>query len=71
MRRHSLILLAAATIGLAASQALAADFPRKSPSYAPHHRHRRLGPDATSAPTSAARLATRVQAVHGNRLYRR
>ena len=39
MRRHSLILLAAATIGLAASQASAADLPRKAPAYI---RHRRL-----------------------------
>src|SRR5262245_15282681 len=31
MRKHSLMLLAAATIGLAASQALAADLPRKGP----------------------------------------
>jgi outer membrane immunogenic protein len=35
MRRHSLILLAAATIGLAASQASAADLPRKAPAYIP------------------------------------
>ena len=35
MRRHSLILLAAATIGLAASQASAADLPRKAPAYVP------------------------------------
>ena len=35
MRRHSLILLAAATIGLAASQASAADLPRKAPAYMP------------------------------------
>jgi outer membrane immunogenic protein len=31
MRKHYLMLLAAATIGLAASQALAADLPRKAP----------------------------------------
>jgi outer membrane immunogenic protein len=31
MRKHSLILLAAATIGLAATQAMAADLPRKAP----------------------------------------
>jgi outer membrane immunogenic protein len=35
MRRHSLVLLAAAAIGLAASQALAADLPRKAPAYVP------------------------------------
>ena len=35
MRRSSLTLLAAATIGLAASQALAADLPRKAPAYVP------------------------------------
>ncbi len=35
MRRRSLILLAAATIGLAASQASAADLPRKAPAYLP------------------------------------
>ena len=35
MRRHSLILLAAATIGLAATQASAADLPRKAPAYIP------------------------------------
>src|SRR5215475_3629319 len=31
MQKHSLMLLAAATIGLAATQALAADLPRKAP----------------------------------------
>src|SRR5262245_29929348 len=31
MRKHSLTLLAAATIGLAATQALAADLPRMAP----------------------------------------
>ena len=35
MRRRSLILLAAAAIGLAASQASAADLPRKAPAYLP------------------------------------
>ena len=35
MRKHSLMLLAAATIGLAASQASAADLPRKAPAYVP------------------------------------
>ena len=35
MRKRSLILLAAATIGLAASQASAADLPRKAPAYLP------------------------------------
>ncbi len=35
MRRHSWILLAAAAIGLAASQASAADLPRKAPAYVP------------------------------------
>ena len=35
MRKHSLMLLAAATIGLAASQALAADLPRKAPAAVP------------------------------------
>ena len=35
MRKRSLILLAAATIGLAASQASAADLPRKAPAYMP------------------------------------
>jgi outer membrane immunogenic protein len=35
MRKSSLMLLAAATIGLAASQALAADLPRKAPAYVP------------------------------------
>ncbi len=35
MRRQSLIFLAAATIGLAASQASAADLPRKAPAYIP------------------------------------
>ncbi len=35
MRRRSLMLLAAAAIGLAASQALAADLPRKAPAYVP------------------------------------
>jgi outer membrane immunogenic protein len=35
MRKHSLMLLAAATIGLLASQALAADLPRKAPPAAP------------------------------------
>ena len=35
MRKHSLSLLFAATIGLAATQALAADLPRKAPAYVP------------------------------------
>ena len=35
MRKHSLTLLALATIGLAASQASAADLPRKAPAYVP------------------------------------
>jgi outer membrane immunogenic protein len=35
MRKRSLILLAAAAIGLAASQASAADLPRKAPAYLP------------------------------------
>src|SRR5262245_41907970 len=35
MRKQSLMLLAAATIGLAASQASAADLPRKAPPSAP------------------------------------
>ena len=35
MRKHSLALLALATIGLAASQASAADLPRKAPVYVP------------------------------------
>ena len=35
MKKHSLMLLAAATIGLAISQASAADLPRKAPVYAP------------------------------------
>jgi outer membrane immunogenic protein len=35
MRKHSSMLLAAATIGLLASQALAADLPRKAPPAAP------------------------------------
>src|SRR5215470_18323502 len=35
MRKHSLMLVAAATIGLAATQALAADLPRKAPAYVP------------------------------------
>jgi outer membrane immunogenic protein len=35
MRKHSLMLLAAATIGLAAGQASAADLPRKAPAYVP------------------------------------
>jgi outer membrane immunogenic protein len=35
MRRRSLTLLALATIGLAASQASAADLPRKAPAYVP------------------------------------
>jgi outer membrane immunogenic protein len=35
MRKRSLMLLAAATIGLAASQASAADLPRKAPAYVP------------------------------------
>ena len=35
MRKHSLTLLALATIGLAASQASAADLPRKAPVYVP------------------------------------
>ncbi len=35
MRKHSLALVALATIGLAASQASAADLPRKAPAYVP------------------------------------
>ena len=35
MRKHSLTLLAAAIFGLAASQASAADLPRKAPAYVP------------------------------------
>ncbi len=35
MQKHSLILLAAATIALTAGQALAADLPRKAPAYVP------------------------------------
>jgi outer membrane immunogenic protein len=35
MRKHSLTVLAAATIGLAVSQASAADLPRKAPVYTP------------------------------------
>ena len=35
MRKHSLSLLFAATIGLAATQAMAADLPRKAPAYVP------------------------------------
>ena len=35
MRKSSLALLALATIGLAASQASAADLPRKAPAYVP------------------------------------
>src|SRR5580765_6291977 len=35
MRKHSLALVALATIGLAASQASAADLPRKAPAYIP------------------------------------
>ena len=35
MRRHSLTIFALATIGLAASQAWAADLPRKAPAYIP------------------------------------
>ena len=35
MRKHSLALLALATIGLVASQASAADLPRKAPAYVP------------------------------------
>jgi hypothetical protein len=57
MRKHSLMLLAAATIDLLASQALAADLPRKAPPAHRRCRRRLLGPDATSAPTSAGYLA--------------
>src|SRR6478609_2977936 len=35
MRKYSLTLVAAATIGLTATQALAADLPRKAPAYVP------------------------------------
>src|SRR5262245_53261955 len=35
MRKHSSMLLAAATIGLAASQASAADLPTRTPAYVP------------------------------------
>src|SRR5262245_55579566 len=56
MRKHSLMLLAAA-FALAAGQASAADVPRKA---RPSHRRPRLqllGPGVTSAPTSAGYLA--------------
>ena len=51
MQKRSWILLAAATI-LTASQALAADLPRKAPQQHRRCRRRLLGPDVTSAPTS-------------------
>jgi hypothetical protein len=58
MRKHSLMLLAAATIGLAATQASAADLPRKAPQQHRRRRRRQLpGPDVTSARTSAGYLA--------------
>jgi hypothetical protein len=61
MQKHSWILLAAATIGLTASQALAADLPRKAPQ---QHRRLRLlllGPDVISVPTSAGFLAAAMR----------
>jgi hypothetical protein len=57
MQKRSWILLVAATIGLTASQALAADLPRKAPQQHRRCRRRLLGPDATSVPTSAGYLA--------------
>jgi hypothetical protein len=59
MQKRSWILLAAATIALTASQALAADLPRKAPQQ--HRRCRLLGPDATSVPTSAGYLAVAMR----------
>jgi hypothetical protein len=54
MRNQSLLLLAAATIGLAVGQASAADLPRKAPAYVPPAPPPMFGPDAISVPTSAA-----------------
>ena len=60
MQKRSWILLAAATI-LTASQALAADLPRKAPQQHRRCRRRLLGPDVTSAPTSAGYLAAAMR----------
>ena len=54
MRTQSLLLLAAATIGLAVGQASAADLPRKAPAYVPPAPPPMFGPDAISVPTLAA-----------------
>ena len=57
MRKLSLMLLASTTFALAASQASAADLPRKAPAYVPPAPPPITGPDVTSAPTSAGYLA--------------